>query len=107
MEKFDINYWADLQGIHNSLLMNSLPNIHSWETDEEYAIVRVMDMIVVDKIPRSLFGLPTKIILIKETYRDKTEIVVKINTIPWKDKFEFILVDISTWMISVISKMPR
>jgi hypothetical protein len=103
MEKFDINYIANLQGIHKELLMNNLPHVYGWETGKKHTTVWVTDMSVVDKIPNSLFGLPTKVILIKETYREKTEVIVKTNTISWKDKFELVLVDIGNWLASAIS----
>lgn len=103
MEKFDINYWANLQGLHNKLLINNLPHVWGWEINKKYTTVWITDISIVEQIPRSLFGLPTKIILMKGSYRENTEVVVKVNTIPWKDKFEFILVDIGNWLAAAIS----
>lgn len=74
------NYFIALQDKHNKFL-SSHPDVSGWETNDKETMVWVRSEVA--SVPRSLFGLPTTIILelaSKEPYRGSgKEVVLKKN----------------------------
>lgn len=74
------NYFIVLQDKHNKFL-SSHPDVSGWETNDKETMVWVRSEVA--SVPRSLFGLPTTVILeltSKEPYRgSKKEVVLKRN----------------------------
>ena len=74
------NYFIVLQDKHNKFLADH-PDVSGWETNDKETMVWVRSEVA--SVPRSLFGLPTTIILelaSKEPYRGSgKEVVLKRN----------------------------
>ena len=100
-EKIDINFLEKCSGV---IGWETNPPVKNFvgSTGREECVVWISDEQIADKIPDVLFNLPTTIILVKTTYRDKEEVVIKINKLPNEIKVKNIFNDFLAWMISYI-----
>ena len=102
------NYFIVLQDKHNKFLSDH-PDVSGWETNDKETMVWVRSEVA--SVPRSLFGLPTTIILelaSKEPYRGSgKEVVLKRNKHYFFQEMWYSFMDRMTRLDSIFLKEYR